>query len=153
MTTMSRSRFFIYALGVQLAAGKACEARTLAPDAPLRIGRSLPQETCDKKTKPGDTLKMHYTGTLYSDCSKFDSSLDRNEPFSFTLGKGEVIKGWMMASEGCASARRGSSQSRLIWATEPKAAETKFLMAQRFNSKSRYVSLEAQDCATARAKQ
>ena len=37
---------------------------------------------------------MHYTGKLYSDCSTFDSSVERGDPFSFTLGKGEVIKGW-----------------------------------------------------------
>ena len=42
----------------------------------------------------GDKLKMHYTGKLYSDCSTFDSSVERGDPFQFTLGKGEVIKGW-----------------------------------------------------------
>jgi FKBP-type peptidyl-prolyl cis-trans isomerase len=49
---------------------------------------------CTRKTKHGDKLSMMYKGTLQSDGSQFDSSYDRGEPFSFTLGRGQVIKGW-----------------------------------------------------------
>lgn len=57
----------------------------------------------------GQTVIVHYTGTL-EDGTKFDSSRDRNRPFSFRLGAGRVIKGW---DEGIATMKVGG-QRRLI---------------------------------------
>src|SRR5512136_2480029 len=53
--------------------------------------------------KRGDTVTVHYTGWL-TDGTKFDSSVDRDEPFSFVLGTGQVIQGW---DEGVAALRVG----------------------------------------------
>jgi peptidylprolyl isomerase len=64
--------------------------------------------------KPGQICVMHYTGWLYQDGAKgkkFDSSLDRGQPFEFPLGKHQVIAGW---DEGVASMKVGGKRTLII---------------------------------------
>lgn len=49
---------------------------------------------CNRKTVAGDKINVHYRGTLEKDGSEFDASYNRGEPLSFTVGQGQVIKGW-----------------------------------------------------------
>jgi FKBP-type peptidyl-prolyl cis-trans isomerase len=58
----------------------------------------------------GQTVEVHYTGWL-TDGTKFDSSHDRNEPFSFKLGGGQVIAGW---DQGVAGMKIGGSRKLTI---------------------------------------
>src|ERR1700690_973388 len=67
-----------------------------------------------KEAVAGKTCVMHYTGWLWADGkkgTKFDSSLDHGSPFSFALGRGQVIKGW---DEGVAGLKVGGKRTLLI---------------------------------------
>jgi peptidylprolyl isomerase len=60
--------------------------------------------------RAGQTAVVHYTGTLL-DGTKFDSSVDRGQPYNFALGRGEVIKGW---DEGVATMRVGGKRRLVV---------------------------------------
>lgn len=69
------------------------------------------------EAQAGQTVIVHYTGWLYDESApdnkgeKFDSSLDRNEPFDFPLGGGRVIRGW---DEGVAGMKEGGQRTLTI---------------------------------------
>ncbi|MEH2025072.1 FKBP-type peptidyl-prolyl cis-trans isomerase [Nostoc sp.] len=60
--------------------------------------------------KPGQTVEVHYVGTL-EDGTQFDSSRDRGQPFSFKIGAGQVIKGW---DEGVITMKIGGLRKLII---------------------------------------
>ncbi|ACC81365.1 peptidylprolyl isomerase [Nostoc sp. ATCC 53789] len=60
--------------------------------------------------QPGQTVEVHYVGTL-EDGTKFDSSRDRGQPFSFKIGVGQVIKGW---DEGVSTIKVGGRRKLII---------------------------------------
>jgi len=72
------------------------------------------KEGTGEKPKKGQTCVMHYTGWLWENGAKgkkFDSSVDRGEPFDFPIGTGRVIKGW---DEGVLSMKVGGKRELLI---------------------------------------
>lgn len=68
------------------------------------------QEGQGAEAKSGQTVSVHYTGWLENG-TKFDSSHDRNSPFAFRLGGGQVIRGW---DEGVAGMKIGGKRKLII---------------------------------------
>lgn len=69
------------------------------------------EEGTGPEAKTGDKVTVQYVGVGYKTEEEFDSSWSRNEPFSFTLGKGKVIKGW---EEGVKGMKAGGRREMLI---------------------------------------
>jgi peptidylprolyl isomerase len=108
---------FFAAAGV-FAAGPSTTAFAQAAGKTMTTGSGL--QITDTKVgtgaspKPGQNCVMHYTGWLYENGvkgKKFDSSVDRGQPFEFPIGQGQVIAGW---DEGVASMKVGGKRTLII---------------------------------------
>jgi peptidylprolyl isomerase len=122
MRTFSRSRAFSFALAVIVAvAGDMFGSATVhaqTPGKPMTTPSGL--QIIDTKVgagaspKTGQTCVMHYTGWLYENGAKgkkFDSSVDRGQPFEFPIGTHRVIPGW---DEGVATMKVGGNRTLII---------------------------------------
>jgi peptidylprolyl isomerase len=80
-------------------------------DAPEELQASDVVTGTGAEAKSGDEVEVQYVGVLFADGKEFDSSWKRDEPFKFTLGQGEVIKGW---DEGVAGMKVGGRRVLVI---------------------------------------
>ncbi|KAG0301217.1 FK506-binding protein 2A [Dissophora globulifera] len=100
-------RFSLAIIAALLLASHTADAKSKTEPTQLQIGVKArnPDPKCIK-SKDGDDLSMHYTGTLWSTGAQFDSSVGR-EPFDFRLGAGQVIQGWDLGLRGmCVGEKR-----------------------------------------------
>ena len=95
---------------------EATSATKSTPPATTVVGNAAKLQKTDlkvgtgKAAKTGDSVTVHYRGTL-TNGTKFDASYDRNEPFSFPLGGGQVIQGW---DEGVVGMKEGGKRKLVI---------------------------------------
>lgn len=116
LATMAIALVGLFAGGVVLQA--AGEAKAQSSGKQMTTASGLKIEVTKAGTgdapKTGQICVMHYTGWLYENGAKgekFDSSVDRGEPFEFPIGTGRVIKGW---DEGVASMKVGGKRTLII---------------------------------------
>ena len=111
---MSHSRLFMSVILLALAAVPlvAFAAGEVTTSSGLKIIDTKPGT--GPVPQAGQTVTVNYTGWLFVDGKKgkkFDSSLDRGQPFSFTIGQGQVIKGW---DEGLSTMHVGGKRTLII---------------------------------------
>jgi FKBP-type peptidyl-prolyl cis-trans isomerase len=126
MLNMRRFQYRNLPLALALAIGVAGASFSLAPSIAQAQTTGKPVTTpsglqiidtvvgTGPSPQPGQICVMHYTGWLYENGQKgkkFDSSVDRNEPFEFPIGKHQVIAGW---DEGVASMKVGGKRTLII---------------------------------------
>ena len=100
------------AVAIGLSSPANAQAKTMTTASGLQITDSVAGTGASPRT--GQTCVMHYTGWLYVNGAKgkkFDSSLDRGQPFEFPIGTGRVIKGW---DEGVATMKVGGKRTLII---------------------------------------
>jgi peptidylprolyl isomerase len=107
---------FLTALACLLAAAPASMAQEPGKTMTTSSGLQITDITIGTgaEPKPGQTCTVHYTGWLYENGAKgqkFDSSVDRGQPFSFKIGQHQVIAGW---DEGVASMKVGGKRTLTI---------------------------------------
>jgi FKBP-type peptidyl-prolyl cis-trans isomerase FkpA len=117
-----RSRFgvLVAAIAIALTACSRNEQTEAAPMADSGVTQLMKDDTragTGNEAAAGRNVTVHYTGWLYDPSKgdhkgrKFDSSRDRNEPFTFRLGGGQVIRGW---DEGVAGMKVGGQRTLTI---------------------------------------
>jgi len=100
------------ATGTSISATAQSPGKTMTTASGLRIADTKAGTGATPRT--GQICVMHYTGWLYQNGAKgakFDSSVDRGQPFEFPIGTGRVIKGW---DEGVASMKVGGKRTLII---------------------------------------
>jgi peptidylprolyl isomerase len=110
-STLARAALGIFAV-IATPASAQTQGKTMTTASGLQITDTKVGSGAQPKT--GQTCVMHYTGWLYNNGAKgakFDSSLDRGEPFDFAIGQGQVIKGW---DEGVATMQVGGKRTLII---------------------------------------
>ena len=115
-STSIRSAFVAITLGLAALHSSPSAAQSAGKTMTTASGLQITDTTVGTGATPksGQTCVMHYTGWLYENGKKgkkFDSSVDRNEPFQFSIGKQQVIAGW---DEGVATMKVGGKRTLII---------------------------------------
>jgi len=115
-----KSAGLIFGLAIALASAGCTGGSSSTSSAEVTAAAAPTVQTTDTKVgtgispRPGQICVVHYTGWVYvngAKGTKFDSSLDRKKPFSFTMGEHQVIEGW---EQGVATMKVGGKRTLII---------------------------------------